>query len=118
MSDPNCTTGNARACNNANGFFDYAGCTCAFPQVPGAVPEGYEPYRGTKDEQVDKMWDNYFDMESSYYSLGRWCGINTLVAMGLSTVVKSMYSEGGSKGGSKKKLRQNKKSTDSEKYTQ
>jgi hypothetical protein len=30
-SNPNCTTGNANACNNANGFWDFRECTCTFP---------------------------------------------------------------------------------------
>jgi len=29
--NPNCTTGNANACNNANGFWDFRECTCTFP---------------------------------------------------------------------------------------
>jgi hypothetical protein len=36
-SNPNCTTGNALACNRADGFWDYNDCTCSFAPV---APEG------------------------------------------------------------------------------
>lgn len=41
-SNPNCTTGNALACNRGNGEWDFELCTCTFaplPTITGGIPK-------------------------------------------------------------------------------
>lgn len=67
--NPNCTTGNAEACNNANGFWDYNECTCTFaPSIDGdqapADGEYGEEWEGNEDWED---WEDYYGEHDDWY---------------------------------------------------
>ena len=64
-SNPNCTTGNANACNRANGFFDFVSCTCAFPPI--AAPEDWTPPKEYTDDYEDDYSDEEWELEEEYF---------------------------------------------------
>jgi len=66
-SNPNCTTGNANACNRANGFFDFVSCTCAFPPI--AAPEDWTPPKEYTDDYDDFSDDDDWELEEEEYFL-------------------------------------------------
>jgi hypothetical protein len=89
-SNPNCTTGNALACNRADGFWDYNDCTCTFapvapagevaPEVDEEEIEAAEEAYEQEAEEIDAILEAMPENKKISSDFGKMAFFNVIVA--------------------------------------
>lgn len=82
-ANPNCTTGNSKACNQSGGFFDFNDCTCSYAPIAPEWPfdddnEEWEPE--WDDDLIDEFWAEWMDLKRTNKKYGTFLGLNALLA--------------------------------------